>query len=427
MSTTSTSRVFSNALAQLDAAATVSGGNKHLLSVLRQPKRTVEVTYPVRMDSGELRVFTGFRVQHNDYRGPFKGGTRFHPKVDEDEVRALAFWMTIKCAVVDIPMGGGKGGVIVDPRDHSKGELERIAKGYFRAIADVIGPMRDISAPDVNTDPEVMGWFVDAYAEAVGKDPEDVLGVVTGKALDKGGCPGRNEATARGGLVVLDEYVRTRDLDHTTLSVAVQGFGNVGSTFARLAAAERYRVVAVSDSRGGIHSARGLDPESVLAYKRKTGSVVGFPGTEALKGDTILELDVDVLVPSALENQIREDNVGRFKVRRVVLELANGPTVKAAEDVLIARGIDVLADVLTNAGGVGVSYYEWYQNVHGESWSEEDVNAKLRDLMVKAFADVDALRRKHNIPFRTACYTLALQRLDEATEGRFSQARKNLP
>lgn len=414
----SATRIFSNALAQLDAATAVFGGNKDIISVLRQPKRTVEVTYPVRMDSGELRIFTGFRIQHNDDRGPFKGGIRFHPKVDEDEMRALSFWMTIKCAVVNIPFGGGKGGVIVDPRDHSKGEIKRIAKGYFFAIADVIGPMRDIPAPDVNTGPEVMGWFVDAYAESVGKDPEDVFGVVTGKALDKGGCPGRNEATARGGLVVLDEYVRTRNLDHTTLSVAVQGFGNVGSTFARLAAAERYRVVAVSDSRGGIYSAHGLDPESVLVYKRKTGSVVGFPGTESLKGDTILELDVDVLVPSALENQIREDNVGRLKVRRVVLELANGPTVKVAEDDLIARGIDVLADVLANAGGVGVSYYEWYQNIHGESWSEEDVNARLRDLMIRAFAGVDALRRKHDIPFRTACYILALQRLDEAMKGR---------
>lgn len=414
----STTGVFSNALAQLDAAATVSGGNKDLLAVLRQPKRTVEVTYPVRMDSGELRVFTGFRIQHNDYRGPFKGGIRFHPKVDEDEVRALAFWMTIKCAVVDIPFGGGKGGVIVDPRDHSRGELERIAKGYFRAILPVIGPLRDISAPDVNTNPEVMGWFVDAYAEAVGKDPADVLGVVTGKSLDKGGSPGRNEATARGGLVVLDEYVRTRNLDHTTLSVAVQGFGNVGSAFARLAAAEGYRVVAVSDSRGGIYDADGLDPDAVLAHKKKTGSVIGFPGTEAIEGESFLELDVDVLVPSALENQIREDNVSRLNVRRVVLELANGPSVKAAEDVLIARGIDVLADVLTNAGGVGVSYYEWYQNINGESWSEEDVNTKLRDLMVTAFADVDALREKHDVSFRTACFVLALHRLGEAAKGR---------
>lgn len=414
----STKGVFSNALAQLDAAAAVLGGNEELLSVLRQPKRTVEVTFPVRMDSGALRVFTGFRIQYNDYRGPFKGGIRFHPDVDEDEVRALSFWMTIKCAVVDIPLGGGKGGVAVDPREHSKGELERIAKGYFSAIADVVGPFRDIPAPDVNTDSEVMGWFVDAYAEAVGKDPADVLGVVTGKSLDKGGSPGRNEATARGGLFVLDEYIRTRDLDPKTLSVAVQGFGNAGATFARLAAAEGYRIVAVSDSRGGISNADGLDPEAVYAHKKETGSVIGFPGSEALEGEAILELDVDILVPSALENQIREDNVGRLRVRRVVLELANGPTVKSAEDDLVARGIDVLADVLSNAGGVGVSFYEWYQNTNGESWTEEDVNTKLRDMMVKAFAEVDAIREKYGTSFRTACFVLALHRLGDAAEGR---------
>ncbi len=402
--------VFKNAITQLEAAAKATHADPFTVEVLRRAKRTVDVTFPVRMDDGSTRIFEGYRVQHDDARGPFKGGIRFHPNADMDEVKALAFWMAIKCAAVDVPFGGGKGGVAVDPKSVSKGELERITRGYVRAIAPVIGPDIDVPAPDVGTDGEVMSWIVDEYSKIVGSPTP---AVVTGKPIPLGGSAGREAATGQGGIHVLDAYVKDVGLDPKDLRVAVQGFGNVGFHFARLAHERGYKVVAVSDSKGGIHADGGLDPVAVAAHKKATGALAGFPGSKDISGDEILAVECEVLVPAALENQLTAATAP-FVQATTVLELANGPTTPEADAYFAEHGVTVLPDVLANAGGVAVSYYEWEQNRRGEQWGEDDVAAKLLPLMTFAYAVTKEMSVKHGTSLRLAAFGVAIARIGEA-------------
>lgn len=405
--------VFKNAIAQLEAAAEATGADPLVTERLRRAKRTVQVSFPVKMDDGTERIFEGYRVQHDDARGPFKGGIRFHPQADMDEVKALAFWMAIKCAAVDVPFGGGKGGVTIDPKAVSKAELERVTRAYVRAIAPVIGPDTDVPAPDVGTDGTVMSWIVDEFSKFAGKPSP---AVVTGKPIGLGGSLGREAATGQGGLYVLESHVAAAGLDKGALRVAVQGFGNVGYHFARLAHEAGYKIVALSDSRGGIYDAGGIDPKAAAVHKEQTGSLKGFAGSMELPNDSILLCDCDVLVPAALENQFTGENAADVKAQ-VILELANGPTSPAADAIFHGRGIAVLPDVLANAGGVAVSYYEWEQNRRGEKWSEEEVNAKLKPLMEAAFAAIRAKSQQHGCTMRLAAFGVAIERIGKAMAG----------
>jgi glutamate dehydrogenase/leucine dehydrogenase len=406
--------VFQNALAQLEAAASATKADPFTVEMLRRAQRTVQVAFPVRMDDGSTRIFEGYRVQHNDARGPFKGGIRFHPQADMDEVKALAFWMAIKCAAVNVPFGGGKGGVTVDPKVVSKTELERVTRGYVRAIAPVIGPETDVPAPDVGTDGTVMGWFVDEYGKIVGKPSP---AVVTGKPIPLGGSAGREAATGQGGLCILDAYVSDAGLDPAKLRVAVQGFGNVGYHFARLAQERGYRIVAVSDSKGGVHVPGGIDPVALAEHKKATGTLSGFPGAADLTNDELLTLDCDVLVPAALENQLTFRNASQVKAK-IVLELANGPTAPEADADFAARGVTVLPDVLANSGGVAVSYYEWEQNRRGETWTEDEVLQRLVPLMTDAYDAVRAKAAEHGTTMRLAAFGVAIDRIGAALRDR---------
>ncbi|MEA3249725.1 MAG: Glu/Leu/Phe/Val dehydrogenase [Patescibacteria group bacterium] len=402
--------VFENAMKQLDAAAAVASPDAVVLESLRQPKRTFEVTFPVRMDDGSVRMFTGYRVQYDDSRGPFKGGIRFHPQTDLDEVKALAFWMAIKCAVVNVPFGGGKGGVTVDPKGMSETETERLSRAYFRAIAPVIGLNVDVPAPDVNTNPKIMGWFADEYARAMG---EYVPGIVTGKPLAVGGSKGRMSATGQGGLFALDEHMRREGRPPESVSVAIQGFGNAGQHFARLAQERGYRVVAVSDSKGAILNQAKLDVQALIEHKNQTGSVIGFSGADQLESDKILEVAADVIVPAALENMLTVDNAPNVKAK-VVLELANGPTTPEADAILADNSVIVIPDVLANAGGVAVSYFEWVQNRSGKYWSYDEVRTQLEQLMKAAYTDVRTEAESSKITYRKAAFAMALRRISEA-------------
>lgn len=402
--------VFKNAIAQLDAAAKAANADPSTVEVLRRATRTVQVSFPVKMDDGSTRIFEGYRVQHNDARGPFKGGIRFHQDADMDEVKALAFWMAIKCAAVNVPFGGGKGGITIDPKSVSKGELERVTRGYIRLLAPVIGPDTDVPAPDVGTDGEVMGWIVDEYSKYAG-NPSPA--VVTGKPIALGGSLGREAATGQGGIYVLDAFVKDAGLQPADLRVAVQGFGNVGYHFARLAHERGYKIIAVSDSRGGVHAADGLDPVALAAHKKTFGALSGFAGTTDIAGADILTLDCDVLVPAALENQLTVANASAVKAK-IILELANGPTTPEADADFAKRGIAVLPDVLANSGGVAVSYYEWEQNRRDEKWSEEDVAKKLEPLMAAAYDAVRAMAKKHDTTMRLAAFAVAIERIGAA-------------
>jgi glutamate dehydrogenase/leucine dehydrogenase len=402
--------VFKNALAQLGAAAAATKADPFTVEVLHRAKRTVQVAFPVVMDDGSTRIFEGYRVQHDDARGPFKGGIRFHPQADMDEVKALAFWMAIKCAAVNVPFGGGKGGVTVDPESVSKAELERVTRGYTRAIAPVIGPDVDVPAPDVGTDGQVMSWIVDEYSKIVGKPSP---AVVTGKPIPLGGSEGREAATGQGGLYVLDAYMKDAGQEPSSFRVAVQGFGNVGYHFARLAHGRGYKIVAVSDSKGGIHVPGGLDPVAVAEHKKATGLLQGFPGSMDISGDDILFIDCDVLVPAALENQLTATTAQGVKAK-TVLELANGPTTPDADAWFVAHGVTVLPDVLANSGGVAVSYYEWEQNRRNEKWTEAEVATKLLPLMTAAYDAVKAMAAKHDTTMRLAAFGVAIERIGAA-------------
>jgi len=382
-----------------------------LLEILKHPKRELTVNFPVRMDDGSIRVYTGYRVQYNDALGPFKGGIRYHWNVSLDEVRALSCWMTWKCSVMGIPYGGAKGGVICNPKEMSKGENERMTRRYASAISIIIGPEKDIPAPDVYTDGQTMAWIMDTISMQMGYS---VPGVVTGKPIAIGGSLGRDEATSRGLMYATREAAKRLGQKLKGATVAVQGFGNVGHHFARLMAAEQgSKIVAVSDSTGGIHDPAGFDPVKVLAFKEKTGSVQGYPGTKKITNEDLLELDVEILAPCALENQITSANAGRIKAK-IVGEGANGPTTPEADDILFKRGITVLPDILANGGGVTVSYFEWVQNLQEFFWTKEDVDSKLEAHMVKAFTNVWAMHEKEKIDMRQAAYMVAIARVVEA-------------
>ncbi len=405
---------FRIAMRQFDAAADRMNLDPGLREVLRRPRRALTLSLPVKMDDGSIRVFEGFRVQHNTARGPCKGGIRYHPNVTFDEVQALASWMTWKCATVGLPFGGAKGGIICDPKSMSRDELERLTRRYAYEISPIIGPDRDIPAPDVYTDAQVMAWIMDTYSMTHG---HSAPGVVTGKPTFLGGSFGRNEATARGCVFVTRAACDVLKIPISGATAVVQGFGNAGSIAAELLAKDGATITAVSDSRGGILNRKGLDVAAVLEHKEKTGSVVGFPGAEAISGEAILEVECDILVPAALENQITMENAPRVKAK-IVTEAANGPTTPGADAILYQRGVLVLPDILANAGGVTVSYFEWVQDLQELFWDEEEVNRKLEKMMVKAFQDVHATARRYSADMRTGAYILAIGRVAEATSAR---------
>ncbi|PIR76120.1 MAG: glutamate dehydrogenase, partial [Candidatus Magasanikbacteria bacterium CG10_big_fil_rev_8_21_14_0_10_42_10] len=384
------SNPFFNAMEQLDKAAGYISLDERIHTMLKQPDRFIEVAIPVVMDNGTVKIFTGYRSQYNNSLGVYKGGIRYHWNVTVDEVKALSFWMTIKCATVNIPMGGAKGGVIVNPKELSEGELERLSRGYMKKLWMVLGSDKDVPAPDVYTTPQIMGWMRDEFEKIIGKEDP---GVITGKSLDQGGSEGRGFSTAQGGAYCTRELAKNLNLVPEETRIAIQGFGNAGSHMAKILSNMGYKIIAVSDSKGGISinnkqlAINKLDIDALTEYKARTGSVVGFEGTEEISNDDILTLDVDILVPAALENVITPDNAGNIKAKAIV-ELANGPTTPDADEILKEKGIVVVPDVLANAGGVTVSYFEWDQNVKGEHWTEEDVLEKLEKIMVDSFHEV---------------------------------------
>jgi glutamate dehydrogenase (NAD(P)+) len=396
---------------QFDIAAEYLKLDQGLRQVLRTPKRILEVSTPTKMDNGQVKVFTGFRVQHNVARGPAKGGIRYHPNVTLDEVKALAAWMTWKTATVNIPYGGAKGGVICDPKRMSKSELERMTRRFASEILPIIGPEQDIPAPDVYTDAQTMAWIMDTYSMTKGYS---TLGVVTGKPVSLGGSEGRSEATARGCLVVCEEACKVKRINLRGATIAIQGFGNAGSIAARLFTEKKAKVIAISDSRGGVFNSRGIDPLKAMRYKERSGTVVGMPGTSRISNDDLLTMKCDILIPAALENAITLNNVDMVKAK-IVAEAANGPTTPHADEVLARKGIMLLPDILANAGGVTVSYFEWVQDLQGFFWSEEEVKAKLESVMQRAFQEVHDTMRKHRSHMRTGAYVLAVGRVAEAT------------
>ncbi|MDZ4227218.1 MAG: Glu/Leu/Phe/Val dehydrogenase [Patescibacteria group bacterium] len=402
-----------SALSQLDRAINLLDVSSDLRNRLEKPEREAVVSIPVEMDDGSTRIFEGYRVQHSSLRGPYKGGIRYHADTNLDEVRALALWMTMKCAVAGIPMGGAKGGVTVDPKTLSRGERERLSRGWVRSLYPLLGPESDIPAPDVNTNPETMGWMSDEY-EKLTADTRNAT--FTGKPLDSGGSEGRNAATGVGGFFVFDALRSLMGLPEK-VSVAIQGVGNVGVSAAEIFHAHGHRVVALSDSKGGVYAEDGLDHAAVAAYKKETGSLKGYPDAEAISNDDLLHLQCDVLAPAALENQITADTVGRVRAK-AVLELANGPTTPEADDALLARGIHVVPDILGNSGGVVVSTYEWEQNLKGEHWSEKDVLGKLRTLLEREGRGIWERAMELKTDMRRAAFVIALERLQKALNAR---------
>lgn len=378
-------------------------------AIIAQPERTLEVSIPVKMDDGTVKVFTGYRSQHSTIMGPAKGGVRYHQNVSMDEVKTLAFWMTCKCAVAGLPYGGGKGGIIVDPAKLSERELEALTRGFIDKIAVMIGEKLDIPAPDVNTNAKIMGWMMDEYSKLKGQyEP----GFITGKAICMGGSLGRTAATGRGVKVAVAEALKVKGVAPQAATCAVQGFGNVGTWSAKLIYDLGVKIVAISDIKGGIYAAEGLNPYEVEKHVQKTGYVVGFPGTTPLTNEELLELDVTVLVPAALEMQITKENADKIRAKLVV-EGANGPTTPDADAILAKKGILVVPDILANGGGVTVSYFEWVQNLYRYFWTEEDVIEKQEALMVKAFKEVYDTATKYNVDMRVAAYIVALSRLAE--------------
>lgn len=401
---------FENAWQQVQSAATVLKLDPALITKLAQPDHIWEQDLNVTMDNGSQQSFHAYRVQYNNWRGPYKGGIRYHQAADLDEVKALALLMSIKCAVANIPLGGGKGGVVVDPKKLSKTELEKLSRAYIQAFHEHIGPDKDIPAPDVYTTPEIMAWMVDEYSKIVGTPTP---GVITGKPISAGGSEGRGIATAQGGYYILEAVAQKLGLQ--SLSIAIQGFGNAGLTMAELAHRGGHKIVAVSDSSGTIHNPEGLDIPALVEYKKSTKEISGFTGAQAIPNDQLWSLPVDVLIPAALDNQITAANAGSVQAK-VILELANGPVSPEADDILAVKNCVVVPDVLANAGGVVVSYLEWQQNLANEHWSEDDVLSKMKALLLAALADLYHLSETHQITLRRAAFVLALQRLQQAAK-----------
>ena len=429
---------FEIAKQQIEIAAKKAGIDEAMVEWLKKPRRELTVNFPVKMDDGSTKIFTGYRVQHSMARGPCKGGIRYHPDVTLDEVRALAIWMTMKTAVVDIPYSGAKGGVICNPKEMSQGELERLTRRYTSEISIIIGPDRDIPAPDVYTNPQTMAWMMDTYSMNKGYS---VPAIVTGKPLSIGGSFGRAEATGRGVMFSVREALKhlnykvlapnqwhkkdeageasIADGDEGTgyridgATAAVQGFGNVGSVSANLLRGKGAKVIAVSDSKGGVLNPEGLDVNNLIEYKKRTGSVLDFEGSEEINGNDLLELECDVLIPAALENQITEDNADNIKAK-IVAEGANGPTTPEADKILFEKKVFLIPDILANAGGVVVSYFEWVQGLQQHFWSERDINVKLRNIVVNAFNNVLEVSKDKKVDMREAAYILALKKVVDA-------------
>ena len=402
---------FAVAQKQLDDCAKILNLDPGIQAILRVPTRELHVSIPVRMDDGSLKVFQGFRVQYNDAKGPTKGGIRFHPDETIDTIRALAAWMTWKCSLLDLPLGGAKGGIICNPKAMSQGELERLSRAYVDKVWQILGPEQDVPAPDVYTNPQIMAWMVDEYSKLCGKNQ---FGVITGKPLALGGSAGRGDATAMGGMYAVREAAKEWDIDLAKANVAIQGYGNAGYYAAVLAKSKLgSKIVAVSDSKGGIYHADGLDPEAVAKHKTKTGSVVNFPGSKPISNDALLELEVEVLFPSAMENAITDLDASKVRAK-IVAELANGPTTPEADEILHRNGVHVIPDFLCNAGGVTVSYFEMVQNAYMYYWDAEDVYKRLDKKMTTSYHAVLKASRQFNIHMRQAAYVVAVSRVVEA-------------
>lgn len=404
---------FDRILRQLEKVKALINLEENIYNQLLEAQKVLEVNIPVKMDNGFIRIFKGFRSQYNNARGPYKGGIRFHPEVTYDEVKTLSAWMTFKTAVVDIPLGGGKGGVVVDPKTLSARELEALSRGYIRAIHKFIGPDIDIPAPDVNTDPKIMGWMLDEYEKIVG---HHAPGVITGKPLSVGGSEIRSFSTAQGGAYVLNEAAKKIGLKKS-VTVAIQGFGNVGSHMALILEKMGYKITTVSDSKGTALNCSGLNVQELMAYKEKTGSVKDFPGGEKITGSVCLEQDADILIPAALENRITKDNAPSIKAKLIV-ELANGPITGEADEILSRKGILIVPDILANAGGVAVSYIEQVQNAYNFYWTKDKVLRKLEGIMCRSFAEIWETKEKYKTDLRTAAYILAVERVAQAMRDR---------
>ena len=406
--------IFSAMLQEFDGAARILNLDPGIWKILTHPKRQITVSCPVQMDNGEIEVFTGYRVQYNITLGPAKGGIRYHPDVSLDEVTALAAWMTWKCAVAHIPFGGGKGGVVCDPTRMSRRELEALTRRYVAEIIDAIGPEKDVPAPDVNTNDQIMAWVMDTYSMHVGHTS---TAVVTGKPVEMGGSLGRREATGRGVMIVTREAAKHLGVDIQRATVAVQGFGNVGSVSADLLAKTGAKIVAVTDWKGGVYNPKGLDVAQLRAYVREHGTVEGFPGADHLTNDQLWSLDVDILIPAALENQITMENAPTIKAK-IITEGANGPTTPDAHRYLHERGVFVIPDILANSGGVTTSYFEWVQDRYGYFWEEEEVNTRLEKKMCVAFDAVLQTSLKYKVDLRIGAYIVAIQRVSIVTKMR---------
>lgn len=413
--------LFENTLKQIQEAAKIMKLDPDVETILSHPMRVIEVSIPIKMDDCKIKTFKGFRIQHNNAAGPFKGGIRFHPDVDMSEVKALSTWMTMKCSVVGIPLGGGKGGIIVDPKKLSERELEALSRKYVHVLAPFLGPEIDVPAPDVNTNPKIMAWIADEYSQLQRKN---VPGVVTGKPLEVGGSQGRKEATSQGGVFVLEEFMKTTDMKPEETKVVIQGFGNAGSNAAKILAAQGYQIVGVSDSKGGIVCEKTIQPESVIACKVEKGSVKecgliaselqGMEGAACKRVDNkeLLETECDILFLSALENQITKENASKIKAK-YILELANGPVTPEADEILNKMGVTIIPDILANAGGVTVSYFELVQNKMNYYWSAEEVQEKLKKIMVEAWENVSANAKKYKCTLRQAAFITAMARLEK--------------
>ena len=403
---------FQNAMSQLDKVAKIRNFGDEFITRLRQPDRDIRISIPTKMDDGSVKVFEGYRVEYNNALGPYKGGIRYHQDTEINEVKALAFWMALKCAVAGIPMGGGKGGITVNPKELSKGELERLSRGFVQKLSDILGPKKDVPAPDVNTTPEIMAWMNDEYQKITG----DITGaMITGKPLNKGGSEGRGTATAQGGFFVfeaLKNYLQKELNLPEKCNVAIQGFGNAGSYAALIWNKAGHNIVAISDSKGGIYNSNGLDIEKLMEYKKSTGSLSGFPESKDITNEELLETECDLLIPAAFENQITSDNADKIRAK-AILELANGPITPEADEILFKKGVPIIPDILANSGGVTVSYFEWDQNLKGEHWSEKEVFDKLQPMLEDSANKILEKAKESATDLRRGAFILALERIKE--------------
>jgi len=399
---------FQNAMSQLDKVAKIKNFDDKFITRLRQPDRDIRISIPIKMDNGNLKIFEGYRVEYNNALGPYKGGIRYHQETEINEVKALAFWMVLKCAVAGIAMGGGKGGITVNPKELSKGELERLSRGWIQKLSDILGPKKDVPAPDVNTTPEIMAWMNDEYQKITG----DTTGaMITGKPLEKGGSEGRGTATAQGGFFVFEALKKELNLPEKC-NVVIQGFGNAGSYAALIWSKAGHKIIAISDSKGGIYNANGLDVEKLMEYKKTTGSLSGFPESKDITNEELLKTECDILIPAAFENQITSANADKVKAK-AILELANGPIAPEADEILFAKNIPIVPDILANSGGVTVSYFEWEQNLNGEHWSEKEVFDKLQPMLNDSAKKILAKAKESNTDLRRGAFILALERIQE--------------